>query len=235
MLIDMLRPFHSPPTNTNMILGCACKSTLPTSVSPIMVASPTCDPEIREMIQDQNQQLQLLRKQVEQLLQYQEKLMHEKTEGKGRAHESTQTSLRSMEPSNPQMLPKLNSCSPLRRGSQDRTEMTLTFRDLQLETIMERSQNESPDSSIYVNMQEFQDSMSDRQTDGSVANSCGTIMDQVHRLLAQADCSENKQVAKKNQQEKNIPIQVQENPVRKVTMQRVQELGISFITPAISR
>ena len=187
------------------------------------------------MIQDQNEQLQLLRKQVEQLLQYQEKL-HERPEDKERVHESTQTSFFNVEQPRFGILPKPTDSSPARRAPQERTEMTLTFRDMQLETIMERSQNDSLQPSILVNMQEFQDSVCDKQTDEteSVGTSCGTIMEQVQRLLAQADRPENNTLKKPF--ERNNPLQhVQDNPVRKVTMQRVQELGISFITPAISK
>jgi len=46
--------------------SCSCKSS--------GVMSPSIDPDIKELIQDQNKQLQILQKQVEQLLNYQAQL-----------------------------------------------------------------------------------------------------------------------------------------------------------------
>ena len=189
--------------------------------SPCGCTSPSMDPEIKELIQDQNKQLQMLRNQVERLIQYQETLKESET--KEKSHESTQTSFGFPieEASNPR--------SPLSR--QERTELTLTFRDLQLETIME--QPLSPQPSFVVNMQEYQNSISDK-ADDSLSDSCVTVMEQVQRLLAKANTVDNgKRILPDKKPEPLVGIG--ENPIRKVTMQRVQELGISFIKPTITK
>jgi len=188
--------------------------------SPCGCTSPSIDPEIKELIQDQNKQLQLLRNQVEKLLQYQETLKD--SEVKEISHESTQTSFGypKEEASNS------NNRSPLSR--QERTELTLTFRDLQLETIME--QPLSPQPSFVVNMQEYQNSVSDKAED-SLSDSCVSVMEHVQRLLAQTNISDKDRGILSDIRSEPRSV-VGENPVRKVTMQRVQELGISFIKPA---
>jgi len=200
---------------------CSCKSS--------GCNSPSIDPEIKQLIQDQNKQLQMLRNQVEKLIQYQETLK-DNSETKERSHESTQTSFGPITSPSP---PQTNNCSPLSRPvPQDRTELTLTFRDLQLETIIE--QPLSPQPSIVLNMQEYQNSVSDKNDD-SLTESCVSVMEHVQRLLAQANTPDNgKRIfsdkrTNNHQQHGNVL----ENPVRKVTMQRVQELGISFIAPSV--
>lgn len=160
----------------------------------------------------------MLRNQVEKLIQYQETL--KEIEVKETSHESTQTSFGySKEVPNP------SNRSPLSR--QERTELTLTFRDLQLETIME--QPLSPQPSFVVNMQEYQNSVSDKAEE-SLSDSCVSVMEHVQKLLAQANTAENSKRILSDRRSEPI-YSVVENPVRKVTMQRVQELGISFITP----
>merc|ERR550534_2524379 len=182
--------------------------------SPCGCTSPSIDPEIKELIQDQNKQLQMLRNQVEKLIQYQETL--KEIEVKETSHESTQTSFGySKEVPNP------SNRSPLSR--QERTELTLTFRDLQLETIME--QPLSPQPSFVVNMQEYQNSVSDKAEE-SLSDSCVSVMEHVQKLLAQANTAENSKRILSDRRSEPI-YSVVENPVRKVTMQRVQELGIS--------
>ena len=222
---------------------CGCKSSPSTSNS-----SPSVDPEIKELIQDQNRQLNLLQKQVEQLLHYQEKLQ-DKLGEKEKANGSTQTSYYDAQSPNPnpspiRVFPRSNSGSPLMRQAQDRTEITLTFRDLQLETIVE--QPPSPQPSFVVNMQEYQESVSE-QSDESMTDSCGNVMEHVQKLLAQANIADSRKALMEKQPERifaqNAVIPERplfhnaapENPIRKVTMQRVQELGISFINPFPTR
>lgn len=125
------------------------------------------------------------------------------------------------------------------RQPQDRTEITLTFRDLQLETIVE--QPPSPQPSFVVNMQDYQESVSE-EFDDSI-DSCVNVMEHVQKLLAQANNKEvQRPLMEKPQEMLHVLNEVPErllfngsalpdNPVRKVTMQRVQELGISFINP----
>jgi len=175
------------------------------------------DPEIRRLIQEQNQQLQLLRQQVEQLIGYQERLQTE-TE---KRHEATQTSFASTAG---------DQRSPPR---QERTEFTLTFRDLQLETIVE--QPPSPQPSILVQMQDYPESLSERSSaaglvEDSVSGSCTSVMEQVQRLLAQVDANEKPRQAL-HDRSNDVS---QHNPAKKVTMQRLQELGISFVRPTTS-
>ena len=141
------------------------------------------------------------------------------------SHESTQTSFGypKEEASNS------NNRSPLSR--QERTELTLTFRDLQLETIME--QPLSPQPSFVVNMQEYQNSVSDKAEE-SLSDSCVSVMEHVQRLLAQTNISDKDRGILSDIRSEPRSV-VGENPVRKVTMQRVQELGISFIKPAATK
>ena len=77
-----------------------------------------------------------------QLLQYQEKLQ-DKSEERNMAHESTQTSFLDHQnlKTNHRILPKLNH-SP--QPQEHLTEFTLTFRDLQLETIIEQPPSPQP-------------------------------------------------------------------------------------------
>ena len=212
--------------------SCSCKSS--------GVMSPSIDPEIKELIQDQNKQLQILQKQVEQLLNYQTQLQRKNDNAK--CHEATQTSFldspNTVSPREPTVTPpKRNGCSSTQRfTAQERTEFTLTFRDLQLETIME--QPPSPQPSIVVNMQDYPDSISERPENDSVSESCSTVMEHVQRLLAQANFTEKRSVLTEKSYEnvqshtkKGHGMGIENNPVRKVTMQRVQELGISFVTP----
>lgn len=116
------------------------------------------------------------------------------------------------------------------RQPQDRTEITLTFRDLQLETIVE--QPPSPQPSFVVNMQEYQESVSEK-SDQSEIDSCVNVMEHVQKLLAQANISEKRKVLLDKPPLDRVfnPNSAIDNPIRKVTMQRVQELGISFINP----
>lgn len=204
--------------------------------------SPSIDPEIKELIQDQNRQLNLLQKQVKQLLQYQERLQDQLGD-KQRANGATQTSSYfdvqspKCHPS-ARFLPHSNSGSPSTRQSQDHTEITLTFRDLQLETIVE--QPPSPQPSFVVNMQDYQESVSD-QLDEST-ESIVNVMEHVQKLLAQANITDSRKPLMERSPE-SLYIEneraerhvfndmLPENPIRKVTMQRVQELGISFINP----
>lgn len=221
------------------------------------------DPEIKQLIQDQNRQLLLLRNQVEQLLSYQEQLNRKKeTEETEKCHESTQTSIHRAQtpPSAGRSDPTHNPIKSKRTGSnpappqgaafasrfaQERTEFTLTFRDLHLETIVE--QPPSPQQSIVVNMQEYPESISERSDDDSVTESCSSVMEHVQRLLAQqTNLTETRAVLaekdydnihnnnqRRQQHQQQQPV-VGENMVRKLTMQRVHELGISFVTPASS-
>lgn len=107
-------------------------------------------------------------------------------------------------------------------------EITLTFRDLQLETIVE--QPPSPQPSFVVNMQDYQESVSEQ--DESVSESCVNVMDHVQKLLAQVNVVENKKLLVDKPVEKpSIHNGISENHSRRVTMQRVKELGISFINP----
>ncbi len=226
---------------------CGCKSS---PLNATTNSSPSIDPEIKELIQDQNRQLSLLQKQVEQLLQYQEKLQ-DKLGEKEKANGSTQTSYFEAQSPNPnpspvRVFPRSNSGSPLMRQAQDRTEITLTFRDLQLETIVE--QPPSPQQSFVVNMQEYQESVSE-QSDESMVDSCGNVMEHIQKLLAQANIVDSRRALMEKPPERfvvqnAIPERqgmlvvhnvAQENPIRKVTMQRVQELGISFINPFPTR
>lgn len=160
--------------------------------------------------------------------------MHDKLGEKEKANGSTQTSTYfeaqspSSNPSPVRVFPRSNSTSPAMRQPQDRTEITLTFRDLQLETIVE--QPPSPQPSFFVNMQEYQESVSE-QPDESVTDSCVNVMDHVQKLLAQANIADNRKVLTEKPPERFLHNSVPDNPVRKVTMQRVQELGISFINP----
>jgi len=95
----------------------------------------------------------------------------------------------------------------------------------------------SPQASIVVNMQEYPESISERPENDSVSESCSTVMEHVQRLLAQANFTEKRTVLTEKSYEnvqshtKQGPAMGTNNPVRKVTMQRVQELGISFVTP----
>ncbi|KAI9565238.1 hypothetical protein GHT06_009021 [Daphnia sinensis] len=203
--------------------------------------SPSIDPEIKELIQDQNRQLDLLQKQVKQLLQYQERLQDQLGD-KQRANGATQTSSY-FDVQSPKcypsarFFPQSNSGSPPARQQQDRTEITLTFRDLQLETIVE--QPPSPQPSFVVNMQDYQESVSD-QLDEST-ESCENVMEHVQKLLAQANITNGRKPLMEKALEVNVENRtperhvfhdvLPENPTRKVTMQRVQELGISFINP----
>lgn len=210
----------SPKTPT-----CACHSSPSNYPSN---ASPSVDPALRELIYDQNKQLSLLQKQVEQLLQYQEKL-HDKIGEKERANGSTQTSFfdaqsPSYSPTPVRVFPVSNNASPPMR----QPEITLTFRDLQLETIVE--QPPSPQPSFVVNMQDYQESVSEQ--DESVSESCVNVMDHVQKLLAQVNVVENKKLLVDKPTEKPFIMNgIPENHSRRVTMQRVKELGISFINP----
>lgn len=220
---------------------CGCKPVIATNALPLP-SSPTLDPEIRELMLNQSQQLHTLQKQVEQLLRYQEQLQ-DKSEEKGKLHESTQTSfcgnILTNSPSRAEILPKDKCHSPLRRPPhQDRTEITLTFRDLHMETIMEQTQN-SPQPSFLVNMQEYQESVSEQTPNSSEASSCISVMEQVQRLLAKANINgsgnEVEPFIESPKEKPRISQNISDNPFRKVTVQRVQELGISFINPALMK
>ncbi|KAK4021480.1 Uncharacterized protein APZ42_023065 [Daphnia magna] len=234
--LSVLKKTTSWAKNTS---PCGCK-TPPLNATGI-VMSPSIDPEIKELIQDQNRQLNLLQKQVKQLLQYQERLQDQLGD-KQRANGATQTSSY-FDVQSPKCHPSArffsqsNSGSPTARQQQDRTEITLTFRDLQLETIVE--QPPSPQPSFVVNMQDYQESVSD-QLDEST-ESCENVMEHVQKLLAQANISNGRKPLMEKAPEMNVENKTPErhvfhdmfpeNPTRKVTMQRVQELGISFINP----
>ena len=225
---------------------CGCK--LPPSSSITPVSSPSLNPEIKELIQDQNRQLGLLQKQVEQLLQYQEKL-HDRLGAKEKANGSTQTSCfdgeHFQDNSSPvRVFPHSSNASPPTRPPHDRAEITLTFRDLQLETIVE--QPPSPQPSFVVNMHDYQESVSEEIDESDTcADSVVDVMEHVQKLLAQANLSESRKAVIPTKEKSSDKIQfhsplpdklhvhnaVFENPVRKVTMQRVKELGISFINP----
>lgn len=218
---------------------CGCKPVIATDASPLP-SSPALDPEIKELMLNQSQQLHTLQKQVEQLLRYQEQLQ-DKSEEKDKLHESTQTSfcgnIFTNSPSHAEILPNDKCHSPLRRPPhQDRTEITLTFRDLHMETIMEQTQN-SPQPSFLVNMQEYQESVSEQTPNSSEASSCISVMEQVQRLLARANIngSGNEPLTESPKEKPRISQNISDNPFRKVTVQRVQELGISFINPALMK
>lgn len=218
--------------------SCECKSASNSTGSNTALSSPSLDAEVKEMILDQNKQLQQLRKQVEQLLQYQEKLQG-RIEEKEKSHEATQTSFFYSGDANcgnlQKQLPQTsNSCTPVKQSTQERGEFTLTFRDLQLETIMEQSQN-SPQSSFLVNMQEYQDFSEDQFRSGE-SPSCVTVLEQVHRLLAQANTSENNSpVPVETAQERYPNHNVLDNPVRRFTVQRIRELGVSFVSSTAAK
>jgi hypothetical protein len=219
---------------------CNCK-TSPSNNSD--VTSPYVDPEIKELIRDQNKQLNLLQMQVKQLLHYQEKLQ-DKLGEKEIANGATQTSSYFIDgspncnPSPVRVFPCSSSSSPSIRQPHDRNEITLTFRDLQLETIVE--QPPSPQPSFIVNMQDYQESVSE-EFDERI-ESCVNVMEHVQKLLALTNTTEVQRPLMEKPQEMyvsngelpechavtNAP---PDNTVRKVTMQRVQELGISFINP----
>ncbi|EFX65732.1 hypothetical protein DAPPUDRAFT_116989 [Daphnia pulex] len=236
--LSVLKKTSSWPQKTS---PCGCK-TSPFNNSAI--TSPSVDPEIKELIQDQNRQLNLLQTQVKQLLHYQERLQ-DKLGEKERANGATQTSSYfddespNYNPSPVRVCPRSNNGSPSMRQPQDRTEITLTFRDLQLETIVE--QPPSPQPSFVVNMQDYQESVSE-EFDDSI-DSCVNVMEHVQKLLAQANTKEvQRPLMEKPREMLHVLNEVPErllfngsalpdNPVRKVTMQRVQELGISFINP----
>ena len=78
-------------------------------------------------------------------------------------------------------------------------------------------------------MQEYQDSISD-DTDNSIQSL--NVIDHVQKLLTQANIANNTKLMQEKLKERvYFPASSTENPVRKVTMQRVQELGVSFIAP----
>jgi len=169
-----------------------------------------------------------------QLLQYQERLQHI-SEDKNMAHESTQTSFLDNEilqiNNSPisRMPAKLNHRSiPQIQPHEHLTEFTLTFRDLQLETILE--QPPSPQQSFTVAMQEYQESIAENS---DYSTESLNVMDHVQKLLTQANIASNKKLFSEKYKERiqHAPTNLLENPVRKVTMQRVQELGVSFIAP----
>lgn len=152
-------------------------------------------------------------------------------------HESTQTSiLLNQLPKNSPMarIPtKFNLKSiPICQPQEHMTEFTLTFRDLQLETILE--QPPSPQESFTVAMHEYQESISENLNDNTEALN---VIDHVQKLLTQANIASNKKFFsekfKDRIQHAAHQANLVENPVRKVTMQRVQELGVSFIAPNV--
>jgi len=151
------------------------------------------------------------------------------------AHESTQTSfldnqlLQTNNSPISRIPAKLNHKSiPFCQPQEHMTEFTLTFRDLQLETILE--QPPSPQQSFTVAMQEYQESISEN-CDNSTESL--NVMDHVQNLLAQANIASNKKFFSDKFKDRiqHATANFVENPVRKVTMQRVQELGVSFIAP----
>lgn len=197
-------------------------------------SSSSKDTELKKLIEDQNTQLKVLQQQVKQLLQYQERLQ-DKTEDKNMTHESTQTSfldnqlLQTNNSPISRIPAKLNHKSiPICQPQEHMTEFTLTFRDLQLETILE--QPPSPQQSFTVAMQEYQESISENSDNSTESLN---VMDHVQNLLAQANIASNKKFFSDKFKDRiqHATANFVENPVRKVTMQRVQELGVSFIAP----
>jgi hypothetical protein len=102
----------------------------------------------------------------------------------------------------------------------------------------------SPQPSFVVNMQDYQESVSE-EYDESI-DSCINVMEHVQKLLALTNKTEVlRPMVEKPQEMLHVFNEVPEmhiassvlpdNPVRKVTMQRVQELGISFINPFASK
>lgn len=200
------------------------------------------DVELKKMIESQNMQLQMLHKQVEKLLEYQEKLHNKSKNERPVVNESsTQTSLVTRDPgsSSPGEAKFLQPSESLinQQTMSDKSELTLGFQDLRLETIVE--QPPSPPCSVVVNMQEYPESISEQfyLTDNDNSHD---IMEQVQKLLARANGSSNNDLIlprSTNQQTfKGIATSHElETSLKKITIKQVHDVGISFNTTSLNR
>lgn len=194
------------------------------------------DLELKKLIENQNAQLQLLHKQVEKLLEYQE-LIHSARSEKCTANEATQTSLLNKEPVNFKKQ-ETNSINVNNQTAvSDKSELTLGFQDLRLETIVE--QPPSPPCSVVVNMQDYPESISEQfcitKNDDS-----HDIMEQVQKLLAEANGSSNNEpnILKTNNHPtfKGISSSHElETSMKRITIKQVHDVGISFNATSLNR
>lgn len=204
---------------------------------PFNCAYQSGDVELKKLIENQNVQLQMLHKQVEKLLEYQELLQNAKCE-KLTVNESTQTSLLSKDRvSSKSMVANFNQsneCLPNQQTISDKSEITLGFQDLRLETIVE--QPPSPPCSVIVNMQDFPESMSE-QFFLAKSDDSRDIMDQVQKLLAEVNGAKQPSIAQTNSHQtyKGIPSHELESSFKKVTIKQMHDVGISLNTTSLNR